>query len=197
VQNRRNHKTGGGVGIYLASELEFNHHNDITFDDPCIESIFIEICRPKGKNIIPGIIYRPPNQSVGEFVKSTEILMTNISKENKLCYLMGDFNLNLMNYHCHQFTNEFLDIMYSNMFFPLITRPTRIPLTQPRLLTTYLQITLRVTVLVVYYSQIYPITYQYFVFFMTNAPMLIRRRMSFTVTKTKQTLLNFMTNYKI
>jgi hypothetical protein len=61
---------------------------------------------------------------VGEFVKSTEILMTNISKENKLCYLMGDFNL--MNYNCHQFTNEFMDIMNSNMFFPLITYPTRI-----------------------------------------------------------------------
>jgi endonuclease/exonuclease/phosphatase family metal-dependent hydrolase len=52
--------------------------------------------------------------------------MTTISKENKLCYLMGDFNLDLMKYHCHHFTSEFLDIMYSNMFFPLITRPTRI-----------------------------------------------------------------------
>ena len=39
---------------------------------------------------------------------------------------MGDFNLNLMNYHSHQFTNELLNTMYSNMFFPLITRPTRI-----------------------------------------------------------------------
>jgi hypothetical protein len=39
---------------------------------------------------------------------------------------MGDFNLNLLNYQSHNQTNEFLDIMYSNMFFPLITRPTRI-----------------------------------------------------------------------
>lgn len=31
-----------------------------------------------------------------------------------------------MNYHCHQSTSEFLDIMYANMLFPLITRPTRI-----------------------------------------------------------------------
>jgi hypothetical protein len=34
--------------------------------------------------------------------------------------------LNLLNYDSHQRTGEFLDIMYSNMFFPLITRPTRI-----------------------------------------------------------------------
>ena len=39
---------------------------------------------------------------------------------------MGDFNLNLMNYESHQQTSEFLDIMYSNMLLPLITRPTRI-----------------------------------------------------------------------
>jgi hypothetical protein len=49
-----------------------------------------------------------------------------ISKENKLCYLMGDFNLNLLNHHTHQLTAEFLDIMFGHMFFPLITLPTRI-----------------------------------------------------------------------
>ena len=43
-----------------------------------------------------------------------------------ICYLMGDFNLNLMNHQCHSVTGEFLDALYSNMFFPLITHPTRI-----------------------------------------------------------------------
>jgi hypothetical protein len=39
---------------------------------------------------------------------------------------MGDFNLNLLNHQSRQFTGEFLDIMYANMFFPVITLPTRI-----------------------------------------------------------------------
>ena len=39
---------------------------------------------------------------------------------------MGDFNLNLVNYQSHNLTGEFLDMMYSNTFFPLITRPTKI-----------------------------------------------------------------------
>jgi hypothetical protein len=39
---------------------------------------------------------------------------------------MYDFNLNLMNCDCHSLTGEFLDGIYSNMFVPLITRPTRI-----------------------------------------------------------------------
>jgi hypothetical protein len=39
---------------------------------------------------------------------------------------MGEFNLNLINHHCQQLTGEFLDAMYSRMFYPLITNPTRI-----------------------------------------------------------------------
>ena len=39
---------------------------------------------------------------------------------------MGDFKINLMNYQSHNVTGEFIDMMYSNTFFPFITRPTRI-----------------------------------------------------------------------
>ena len=39
---------------------------------------------------------------------------------------MGDFNVNLMKYQHHHLTGQFLDGMYSNMFFPLIKRPSRI-----------------------------------------------------------------------
>ena len=53
-------------------------------------------------------------------------LMLQNDLENKSCYLMGDFNLNLLNYQSHNPTIEFLDVMYSNMFFPLITHPARI-----------------------------------------------------------------------
>ena len=39
---------------------------------------------------------------------------------------MGNWNFNLINHHCHKATSDFLDLLYSRMFFPLITRPTRI-----------------------------------------------------------------------
>ena len=84
--------------------------------------MFIEIYQPRAKNIV-GIMYRPPGHKIDEFVYNTNKLISAISKENISCYLMGDFNFNLLNYHTHQFTGEFLDIMYSNMCFPLITRP--------------------------------------------------------------------------
>ena len=91
-----------------------------------VESLFIEVTRPREKNIVVGIVYRPPNQRVDDFVSSNNELLDKISRENKICLLMGDFNVNLMNYQHHQLTGQFLDGMYSNMFFPLITRPLRI-----------------------------------------------------------------------
>ena len=39
---------------------------------------------------------------------------------------MGDWYLNLINTHCHKATSEFLDLLYSRIFFAIITRPTRI-----------------------------------------------------------------------
>ena len=75
-----------------------------------VESLFIEAIRPREKNIIVGIVYRPPNQRLDDFLSTNNELLGNVSRENKICFLIG----------------QFLDGMYSNMFFPLITRPLRI-----------------------------------------------------------------------
>ena len=36
---------------------------------------------------------------------------------------MGNFNVNLMNYHRNNLTGELLDNIYSNLLCPLINRP--------------------------------------------------------------------------
>ena len=72
------------------------------------------------------MVYRPPDQNLQDFMNSLDSLLTSISKENKICYVLGDWNLDLINHHCHDTTGELLETMYSRMFFPLITRPTRI-----------------------------------------------------------------------
>ena len=53
-------------------------------------------------------------------------LLDNISKEQKSIFLLGDFNVNLLNYNEHNQTNECLDSLASNSFIPLILQPTRI-----------------------------------------------------------------------
>ena len=76
---------------------------------------------------------------------------------------MEDFNMNLMNYQSHNVTGEFLDMIYSNTCFPLITRPTRITshsATLFDLLITYFKILSKIFRSVDYYLPIFQIIYQ-------------------------------------
>ena len=53
-------------------------------------------------------------------------LLENISKEQKSIFLLGDFNVNLLNYNEHDQTNELLYSLISNSFIHLISQLTRI-----------------------------------------------------------------------
>ena len=62
-------------------------------------STFIEIILPNKKNIILGCIYRHPNSKVAVncFIDQyNEPLLDKLSTEDKLCSLMGDFNIDLL-----------------------------------------------------------------------------------------------------
>ena len=53
-------------------------------------------------------------------------LLENISKEQKSFFLLGDLNVNLLNYNEHNQANKFLDSLASSSFIPSILQPTRI-----------------------------------------------------------------------
>ena len=92
-----------------------------------MESNFVEIVNPKQSNIIVGVIYRHPSMDLTDFnCNYSNRLLENISKEKKSIFLLGDFNVNLLNYNEHNLTNEFLDSLASNSFINLILQPMRI-----------------------------------------------------------------------
>ena len=53
-------------------------------------------------------------------------LLEKVSKEQKSLYLLGDFNVNLLNYNDHTPINEFLDSLASNSVISYILQPTGI-----------------------------------------------------------------------
>ena len=53
-------------------------------------------------------------------------LLDKVSKEQKFVFLIGDFNVNLLNYNNHNPTNEFLDSLAPNSFIPYTLQPTRL-----------------------------------------------------------------------
>ena len=52
-------------------------------------------------------------------------LLNKLSKENRIIFLLGDFNINLLNYDIHSPTNEFLDSLSSHYLFQHILQPSR------------------------------------------------------------------------
>ena len=53
-------------------------------------------------------------------------LLDKLPQENKTIFLLGDFNINLLNYDVHPPTNEFLDSLLSHYFLPHILQPSRV-----------------------------------------------------------------------
>ena len=60
------------------------------------------------------------------FNKNLNPLLDKLSKENKRVFLLGDFNINFLNYNDQQPTDEFLDSLASNSFLPCFLQPTRL-----------------------------------------------------------------------
>ena len=93
-----------------------------------IESKFIEIDKKstnKKRNTIIGVIYRPPNGNVKQFTQIVSGILDKIKKENKIYYLLGDYNINLFNIEKHLPTSEFIESLFSYEFMPFINKPTR------------------------------------------------------------------------
>ena len=95
----------GGTGIYIKSCYEFEVH----------------------KNVIIGSIYRhhtPSPKFINTFFKDG---LGEVSKHtNKICALMGDFNVDLIKYATEPNTGEFYDLLGTHSFRPLILQPTRV-----------------------------------------------------------------------
>lgn len=73
-----------------------------------------------------GTVHWPPSHNLVDFLDKFNKIIAIISKDNKDCYVMGDFNLDLLHYNHHEPTQEFIDCLFSHMLFPLITKPTRL-----------------------------------------------------------------------
>ena len=116
----------GGTLLYIANHLSYKCRNDPNiYKKNEFESTFIEIVNPKKSNIIVGVIYRHPSIDLTGFnCDYLNKLLENISKEQKSIFLLGDFNVNLLNCNEHNQTNEFLDSLASDSFIPLILQPT-------------------------------------------------------------------------
>lgn len=121
----RQDRRGGGVSFYISSTLSFKERTDLALQVDDVEFIFIEILVQR-KKIIVGLIYRAPTSDRQIFVDEVTTILRKIRTEKIQCFLMGDFNIDMMENDESNASNSFAEAIYSHGFFPLITKPTRI-----------------------------------------------------------------------
>lgn len=122
---------GGGVSLYVQRGLEFVQRSDlgVKLQECNCECVFLDgetVVRNEKKRVIVGCIYRPPNTEINKFKEGLLDVLEHVDKESKLCYLLGDFNVNLLNEEIKHHIDDLTNILSSNYFYPLISKPTRI-----------------------------------------------------------------------
>ena len=118
----RSNQHGGGVSLFICNEMLFSELTEFTKVLEYIECLFLKI-NSKDISYVIGIVYRPPNSDIEQFTETLNDILSQIT--HVPCYIMGDYNLDLLKHECHQPTEHFLNTMYSNSMLPLIYKPTR------------------------------------------------------------------------
>ena len=130
----REGKSGGGVGIFINNANHFTARSDLVSTNPAMECISVEIDRGKNKNVVICCIYRPPDADFHGFINCLQALLNKIRLNDKISFIAGDFNLNVLDYSNDGPTTQFIDLMVSHNFFPTISKPTRLGATSNTLL---------------------------------------------------------------
>ncbi|XP_066929954.1 uncharacterized protein [Clytia hemisphaerica] len=136
IYKTRDKGTGGGVGVYIKSNLNYDIRKDLEHSE--IESICIEIKPNKSRSWLFNTIYRPPDSSK-YLSKNFQQLLTNIIdsmyNEKKETIIMGDINVNYLSKDDHKVLKE---LFLLNGYNQLIKEATRITETTATLIDVIL-----------------------------------------------------------
>ena len=102
---------------------KLNKRNDLSKYAENFEAVWVEI---QGKNFLFGCVYRHPDTDVTSFTQYLETTFTEMNKDKYNIFVMGDFNIDLLQYDTHNSTNDFLNSMISHSFFPYVPQLTTI-----------------------------------------------------------------------
>ena len=113
----------GGVGMYINNCLKYKVLERTSKD--AFQALWIEIESLKSKNIVCGVIYRQHNDPE-QFLQYVDFTLEKLSSSDKVVYLMGDFNIDLLKSEISDYSQNFLLSLQCYSFFPVIDKPTRV-----------------------------------------------------------------------
>lgn len=133
VTNRAN-RTGGGVALYIYNELKCRPVKCMTTAiNDLMESVAVEIELEQNRNIVVACVYRKPGSKVENFIDKLEEMIYGLNNKRNIV-ICGDYNIDLLKVDSHMQNSDFLETLYKNGLYPLITKPSRITTTSATLI---------------------------------------------------------------
>ena len=122
----QSHSQNGGVALYVKSGLNPILRPDLCKDSTDFECVWVEIENSNGKNYLFCCAYRHPSSSFDSFSEYLQEVLSNQAVFNKQVFILGDFNINLLNYNSSTPITNYVNFFFSKHFLPYIIHPSRI-----------------------------------------------------------------------
>ena len=90
-----------------------------------METLSIEILNKKSRNIVITAANRPPKGNNELFKSTLKDFLNKQEMSNKAAFLLGDLNLNALDYDTDKIIKNFFNLVFQNGFLTIIQRPTR------------------------------------------------------------------------
>ena len=122
----QSHTQNGGVALYIKSSLTPIPRPDLGKNSTDYESVWVEIENRNGKNYLFCYVYRHPSSNIDIFCDYLQEVLSNSAICNKQVFILGDFNINLLNHNFDTPTTNFVNFFFSKQFLPYIAHPSRV-----------------------------------------------------------------------
>ena len=76
------------------------------------------------KSIVLSLTYRPPNGDPNELENHFKNILSKRETTNKELFLVGDFNINVLDFNESKMVESFVNLMFRHGLIPTVNKPT-------------------------------------------------------------------------
>ena len=124
-QTRKNRR-GGGLCIFLLESLSYKVRDDLAVNSRGIEYLCVEAFNKNSKSILLNLAFRPPNGDPNELENHFNNILSKREITNKELVLVGDFNINVLDFNESKMVQSFVNLMFRHGLIPTVNKPKRV-----------------------------------------------------------------------
>ena len=94
------------VDFFVRNDISFSVRNDLSATHYDFETSWVNL-HNYNYNILCGVVYRHPTANLETFTKYFNSILDKIQNSNKMCIILGDFNINLLKSYTYAPTQNF------------------------------------------------------------------------------------------